>query len=84
MMEREFRIDGKLTYRGIDVADIIHGCAADNRFGFEEVIWLLIFGTQPTKKQLEDFTDIISSYRELPEYLARGHDYQSSVCKYYE
>lgn len=61
---------GKLTYRGIDVADIIHGCAADNRFGFEEVIWLLIFGTQPTKKQLEDFTDIISSYRELPEYFA--------------
>lgn len=45
-------------------------CAADNRFGFEEVIWLLIFGTQPTKKQLEDFTDIISSYRELPEYFA--------------
>ena len=44
---------GKLTYRGIDVADIIHGCAADNRFGFEEVI-------------------------------CRGHDYQSSVCKYYE
>ena len=61
---------GKLTYRGIDVADIIHGCAADNRFGFEEVIWLLIFGTQPTKKQLEGFTDIISSYRELPEYFA--------------
>ncbi|MFR1213556.1 MAG: hypothetical protein ACLSCV_01150 [Acutalibacteraceae bacterium] len=24
------------------MADIIHGCAADNRFGFEEVIWLLI------------------------------------------
>lgn len=62
--------NGKLTYRGINVADIINGCAADNRFGFEEVIWLLIFGTQPTKSQLETFTAIVSSYRELPEYFA--------------
>lgn len=46
---------GKLTYRGIDVADIIHGCAADNRFGFEEVIWLLIFDTSANQEAIGRF-----------------------------
>ena len=35
---------GKLTYRGIDINDIVEGCTKDNRFGFEEVVWLLLFG----------------------------------------
>ncbi len=61
---------GKLTYRGIDVQDIIDGCVADNRFGYEEVAWLLLFGTQPTRKQLEGFTALLSEYRELPDYFA--------------
>lgn len=61
---------GKLTYRGINVEDIIAGCAQDDRFGFEEVIWLLIFGTQPTQAQLESFTELLSASRELPPYFA--------------
>ena len=61
---------GKLTYRGIDVQDIIDGCVEDNRFGYEEVAWLLLFGTQPTRKQLEGFTALLSEYRELPDYFA--------------
>lgn len=35
--------EGKLTYRGIDVKDIVEGCIAENRFGYEEVAWLLLF-----------------------------------------
>ena len=35
---------GRLTYRGIDIEDIVAGCEAEDRFGFEEVAWLLIFG----------------------------------------
>ena len=27
--------EGKLTYRGIDVRDIVEGCQKENRFGFE-------------------------------------------------
>lgn len=61
---------GKLTYRGIDVNDIVDGCTAENRFGFEEVAWLLLFGTQPTKEQLSRFCKVLSTYRELPEYFA--------------
>ena len=39
--------DGKLYYRGIDVEDIVKGFIADERFGFEEVVYLLIFGSLP-------------------------------------
>ena len=62
--------EGRLTYRGIDVCDIVEGCARENRFGFEEVSWLLLFGKQPTREQLERFSAVINSYRELPEYFA--------------
>ena len=61
---------GKLTYRGIDVADIVSGCAADRHFGFEEVTWLLLFGELPTKEKLEGFREILGECRELPEYFA--------------
>jgi citrate synthase len=61
---------GKLTYRGIDINDIVNGCAAENRFGYEEVAWLLLFGKQPTRSQLENFRRVLSGYRELPEYFA--------------
>jgi citrate synthase len=61
---------GKLTYRGIDLNDIVNGCISENRFGFEEVAWLLLFGKQPTSSQLEQFKKVLSGYRELPEYFA--------------
>lgn len=62
--------EGKLTYRGIDINKIVDGCIAENRFGFEEVAWLLLFGNQPTQEQLTSFTGLLSEYRELPEYFA--------------
>ena len=62
--------EGKLTYRGIDLNDIVNGCLAENRFGFEEVAWLLLFGKQPTRGQLDRFCKVLNSYRELPEYFA--------------
>lgn len=62
--------EGKLTYRGIDVNDIVEGCLGENRFGYEEVAWLLLFGKLPTQGQLEHFCGILNRYRELPEYFA--------------
>ena len=61
---------GKLTYRGINLNDIVDGCTRENRFGFEEVAWLLLFGKQPTRTQLGRFQEVLSSCRELPEYFA--------------
>lgn len=63
-------VEGKLTYRGINVEDLVDGCAAEQRFGFEEVAWLLLFGTLPNAEQLELCRHILSVYRELPEHFA--------------
>ncbi|HYE66973.1 MAG TPA: citrate/2-methylcitrate synthase [Anaerovoracaceae bacterium] len=59
-------IDGKLYYRGIDVEDIVNNCLADNRFGYEETSYLLLFGVLPSKSQLEDFKKVVGMKRELP------------------
>ncbi len=58
--------EGKLFYRGIDVAEIIDSCIKEDRFGFEEVAWLLLFGELPTEKQLDFFKEIVEDFRELP------------------
>ena len=59
--------EGHLYYRGIDINDIVSGCTSENRFGFEEVIWLLIFGTLPTQSQLDRFNEALAQLRELPD-----------------
>lgn len=59
--------DGHLYYRGIDVNDIVTACEKEDRFGYEEVIWLLLFGNLPTASQLERFNLALSAKRELPE-----------------
>ncbi len=63
-------IDGRLIYRGIDVNDIVKGAAADGRFGFEETVWLFLFGELPNEQQLKDFREALAMCRELPEYFA--------------
>lgn len=59
--------DGVLKYRGVNINDIISSCEKDSRFGFEEVVYLLIFGSLPTTDQLERFCDTLGVCRELPE-----------------
>ena len=63
--------DGKLYYRGIDVEEIVKGFIADNRFGFEEVVYLLIFGKLPDKDQLEQIKRLLATYRNLPQTFPR-------------
>ena len=60
-------VEGHLTYRGIDINDLVDGCIKENRFGYEEVAWLLLFGHLPTRNQLNEFNKILSDSRELPE-----------------
>ena len=59
-------IDGELIYRGININDLVDGCLSENRFGYEETVYLLLFGALPTKRQLEHFREIMANYRELP------------------
>lgn len=63
--------EGKLYYRGIDVEDIIDGFSKEDRFGFEEVTYLLLFGELPTEKQLDGFVRLLESYRNLPPSFVR-------------
>lgn len=59
--------DGRLIYRGIDMNDIISHCESEDRFGFEEVVWLLLFGALPTREQLDHFSRVLAECRELPD-----------------
>ncbi len=59
--------EGKLSYRGYDIKDIINNCIAEGRYGFEEVAWLLIFGTLPTMHQLDSLREVIGECRKLPD-----------------
>ena len=58
---------GKLIYRGYDLDDIINQAIREDRFMFEEVVWLLLFGKMPTEEQLAKFREIIEERRELPD-----------------
>lgn len=59
-------IPGELTYSGVDINALVEGFQAENRFGFEETAWLLLFGSLPTRHQLESFRQILGDVRELP------------------
>ena len=63
--------EGKLYFRGIDVEEIVDGFIKENRFGFEEVAHLLIFGQLPNAQELTKFTRILSNYRSLPNNFVR-------------
>ena len=80
--------DSKLFYRGINVEDIIRGCIADDRYGFEEITYLLLFGKLPTADQLSDFMKLLSDSRVLPKHFVRdvilkapGKDLMNSLAK---
>ena len=63
--------DGELYYRGYNVKDIVHGITVDNRFGFEEVVYLLLFGEMPTIDELKNFRSLLVQYRTLPQHFVR-------------
>jgi citrate synthase len=60
-------IDGKLIYRGIDINDLVHGFQNENRFGYDETVFLLLFGRLPGKEELERFSEGMAELRFLPE-----------------
>ena len=60
-------VDGGLYYRGINVRDIIAACRNEDRFGYEEASWLLLFGDLPTKSDLDLYNKLIAECRELPD-----------------
>lgn len=67
----EHPCDGVLIYRGYDIRDLVAGFISENRYGFEEIVYLLLFSRLPTKNELADFSALISGYRTLPTNFVR-------------
>ncbi len=59
--------EGKLSYRGYDIRDLISNVIKENRYGYEEISWLLIFGELPTASQLNAYMEVIGECRTLPD-----------------
>lgn len=63
--------EGELYYRGTNIEDIVNGFIKENRYGFDEVTYLLLFGSLPTPEELTRFSAILASYRSLPTSFVR-------------
>jgi citrate synthase len=63
-------VPGKLYYRGIDVEAIVTNASAEGRFGFEEAVYLLLFGGLPDQEQLDSFCTLMGQNRALPRHFA--------------
>ena len=79
---------GRLFYRGINVEELVGGFIKDNRFGFEETTYLLLFGDLPNREELDSFTRILSGYRTLPGSFVRdiimkapSHDMMNTLAR---
>jgi citrate synthase len=62
---------GRLFYRGYQINDLVAGITADERFGFEEITYLLLFDKLPNAKELDDFQRLLAAYRTLPTSFVR-------------
>ena len=60
-------VDGKLIYRGIDINELVHGTQLEKRPGFDETVFLLLFGRLPLGGELSTFMEGMAEQRALPE-----------------
>ena len=58
--------EGRLYYRGYEIMSLIDGFQKDDRSGFEEICYLLLFGELPDERKLENFKRLLGENRDLP------------------
>ena len=85
---KEVSCDGELYYRGYDIHDLVKGFMSEDRKGFEETTFLLLFGELPNKQQLDDFKALLAHGRTLPTNFVRDvvmkaatHDLMNSLSR---
>ena len=59
--------EGELYYRGYSIDELVDGLIKGDRYGFEEIAYLLLMGDLPDKEQLKEFTDTLTQFRKLPK-----------------
>ena len=64
--DEQVPIEGQLTYRGVEIRDIIRRYAGGSRFCFEDVTFFLLVGRYPTSEEMAELKGIIREARELP------------------
>lgn len=62
---------GKLTLRGYSIEDLVNNTQAEDRYGYEEVAYLLITGSLPTKEELDGFCERLGAFRHLSDEYVR-------------
>ena len=62
--------DGSLFFQGYNVESLVKGFHG-SKFGFEETIYLLMFGSLPNREQLAGFIELMETFRELPSKFTR-------------
>lgn len=67
----EVSCEGELYYRGVSINDLVSGFISEDRFGFEEITYLLMLGELPTRSQLKEFNQLLAKYRNLPNSFVR-------------
>ncbi len=67
----EVPVHGQLFYRGYNIKDLVSGFTNENRFGFEEITYLLLFDRLPDARELAGFQALLSGYRSLPTSFVR-------------
>ena len=80
--------DGELYYRGYNIFDLVRGFQSDDRFGFDECAYLLLFGKLPNMEQLMAFKKTLGYSMTLPTNFVRdvimkapSHDIMNSLTK---
>ncbi len=63
-------VDGRLYYQGYNVMDLLRD-VRERRFAFEEITYLLLFGSLPSQAQLDEFLNLMGYYRNLPDTFVR-------------
>lgn len=64
-------VPGVLCYRGYNIKDLVRSCIDENRFGFEETVYLLLFGKLPNRRELSEFSEMLAEFRVLPRNFVR-------------
>ena len=62
---------GKLLFRGYSIKDLVKNSGKAEHFGFEEAMYLILFGELPTKEQYKNFKKLLGESMVLPNSFTR-------------
>ena len=62
---------GKLLFRGYSIKDLVKNSGKAEHFGFEEAMYLILFGELPTKEQYKSFKELLGESMVLPNSFTR-------------